>query len=186
MNPRKKEVIAICLDTFVKKGLSETTVRDLSGALNLQSGGIYWWFKDKNEAVVTCAEEAALILEDKLIVPTFSSLDNPDKMMDELFERADEMRDIMRFFTSVCMLQKYQEQMRPVLLRLMERYEYYTKQFAERLKCSGEELTPYFCIAVAAVTNYMMFGEKGYIYPQIELIKKVLFKFIENAGGGTH
>ncbi len=185
MNQRKKEVVAICLDTFVKKGLSETTVRDLSSALNLQSGGIYWWFKDKNEAVVTCAEEAALILEDKLIVPTFLSLNTPDKMMDELFARADEMRDIMRFFTSVCMLQKYEEQMRPVLLRLTERYEFYTTKFAERLKCSTEEITPYFCIAVTAVTNYMMFNEKGYIIPQIELIKSALLKFIENAGGGT-
>ena len=60
---RRQEVLGICLDTFIKKGLYETTVRDLSKALNLQSGGIYWWFKDKDDVVVSCAEEAAIRLE---------------------------------------------------------------------------------------------------------------------------
>ncbi|MFR7893038.1 MAG: hypothetical protein ACLU38_02070 [Dysosmobacter sp.] len=36
----------------------------MSRALALQSGGIYYWFKDKDDVVVTCAEEeAALRLE---------------------------------------------------------------------------------------------------------------------------
>lgn len=37
---RRKEILNVCLDTFINKGLSETTVRDLSTALKLQSGGI--------------------------------------------------------------------------------------------------------------------------------------------------
>lgn len=39
---RRKEILNVCLDTFINKGLSETTVRDLSTALKLQSGGIYY------------------------------------------------------------------------------------------------------------------------------------------------
>lgn len=34
---RRKEILNVCLDTFINKGLSETTVRDLSTALKLQS-----------------------------------------------------------------------------------------------------------------------------------------------------
>ena len=46
-NPeKKKEVVSKCLETFIRQGLSETSVRDLSGCLNLQSGGIYYYFKD--------------------------------------------------------------------------------------------------------------------------------------------
>lgn len=59
---RRKEILNVCLDTFINKGLSETTVRDLSTALKLQSGGIYYWFKDKDEAVVACAEEAEKLM----------------------------------------------------------------------------------------------------------------------------
>ena len=69
---RRKEILNVCLDTFINKGLSETTVRDLSTALKLQSGGIYYWFKDKDEAVVACAEEAALRLENSLILQVYA------------------------------------------------------------------------------------------------------------------
>ncbi|MFR6086139.1 MAG: TetR/AcrR family transcriptional regulator [Oscillospiraceae bacterium] len=58
---RKREILDVCLATFIRRGLYETSVRDLSRALALQSGGIYYWFKDKT-MVVTCAEEAALRL----------------------------------------------------------------------------------------------------------------------------
>lgn len=98
---RRKEILNVCLDTFINKGLSETTVRDLSTALKLQSGGIYYWFKDKDEAVVACAEEAALRLEDFLIFPALKDIKDPDKMMKRLKIRADEMQPTMKFFASV-------------------------------------------------------------------------------------
>ena len=101
---RRKEILNVCLDTFINKGLSETTVRDLSTALKLQSGGIYYWFKDKDEAVVACAEEAALRLENFLIFPALKDIKDPDKMMKHLKIRADEMQPTMKFFASVCAL----------------------------------------------------------------------------------
>lgn len=108
---RRKEILNVCLDTFINKGLSETTVRDLSTALKLQSGGIYYWFKDKDEAVVACAEEAALRLENFLIFPALKDIKDPDKMMKRLKIRADEMQPTMKFFASVCALSKYEERM---------------------------------------------------------------------------
>ena len=101
-NERRKEILNTCLDTFISKGLSETTVRDLSTALKLQSGGIYYWFKDKDEAVVACAEEAALRLENSLIFPALDDIRDPDRLMKQLKIRADKMRPTMKFFASVC------------------------------------------------------------------------------------
>lgn len=40
LEERKKEVIDICLDCFIKNGLYETTTRDLSKALKLQNAGL--------------------------------------------------------------------------------------------------------------------------------------------------
>jgi AcrR family transcriptional regulator len=48
---RKREILDVCLATFIRRGLYETSVRDLSRALALQSGGIYYWFKDKDDVV---------------------------------------------------------------------------------------------------------------------------------------
>lgn len=73
---RKREILDVCLATFIRRGLYETSVRDLSRALALQSGGIYYWFKDKDDVVVTCAEEAALRLEEHLIAPALQDIIN--------------------------------------------------------------------------------------------------------------
>ena len=140
---RKKVVTNTCLDTFIKNGLSETTVRDLSKALNLQSGGIYYWFEDKDDAVVACAEEAAIRLEDTLITPALEDIRDPELMMAKLKIRADEMRPTMKFFASVCALSKYEERMQPVLDRLAERYERYAEKFSEVLSCDFDEIAPY-------------------------------------------
>lgn len=174
---RKKEITNICLDTFIKNGLSETTVRDLSAALNLQSGGIYYWFEDKDDAVIACAEEAAFRLEDTLIMPALKDIDNPDRMMKRLKSRADEMAPTMRFFVCVCASKKYKERMQPALDRLTDRYEKYAKKFSEALNCNFDEIAPYVYLAITTVTDYMIFGETKYIKPQIEMIKTALSGF---------
>jgi len=115
---RKREILDVCLATFIRRGLYETSVRDLSRALALQSGGIYYWFKDKDDVVVTCAEEAALRLEEHLIAPALQDIREPDRMMERLRLRADELRPMMKFFASVCACSRYEERLRPVLGRL--------------------------------------------------------------------
>lgn len=178
---RRKEILNVCLDTFINKGLSETTVRDLSTALKLQSGGIYYWFKDKDEAVVACAEEAALRLENSLIFPALKDIKDPDKMMKRLKIRADEMRPTMKFFASVCALSKYEERMQPVLDRLAERYEAYARRFSKELNCDFDAVAPYVYFAITTITDYMIFGEAKYIFPQIELIKTALKGFLQES-----
>lgn len=178
---RRKEILNVCLDTFINKGLSETTVRDLSTALKLQSGGIYYWFKDKDEAVVACAGEAALRLENFLIFPALKDIKDPDKMMKHLKIRADEMQPTMKFFASVCALSKYEERMQPVLDRLAERYEAYARRFSKELNCDFDAVAPYVYFAITTITDYMIFGEAKYIFPQIELIKTALKGFLQES-----
>ncbi len=107
-NPeKKKEVVSKCLETFIRQGLSETSVRDLSGSLNLQSGGIYYYFKDKDDVVAACAEEAAIRLEEKLICSALKDIQNPALMLKKLYAGCDEMASTMKFFASVCALSRY-------------------------------------------------------------------------------
>ena len=46
---RTKDIISICLDCFVEKGLTVTTTTDLCNANNLQNGGIYYYFDTKEK-----------------------------------------------------------------------------------------------------------------------------------------
>lgn len=178
MEERRKSVVAACLDTFVNKGLFDTTSRDLSSALQLQSGGLYYYFKSKDDVVIACAEEAALRLENELILPALKQLDDLDGMMKSLRQRADAMAPTMRFLTHVATSEKYKDKMRPVLDALSERYKKYAVRFAEHIGCDAELVEPYVYMCITAVANYMIFTEDSYIYPQINLIKKAVKKIL--------
>ncbi len=171
---RKKEVIEICLQTFIVNGLSGTTSRDLSNAMQLQSGGMYYYFESKDEAVIACAEEATYQLESQLIIPAVKEVPNPERMMEHLMSKADEMAPVMKFLAQVCSTQKYREQMEPALSRMCDRYEHYAEQLAKMIGCEVFKIKPYLYMCITSVTNYMIFGEKAYILPQLEFVMKSL------------
>lgn len=175
---RKKEVINVCLDHFIEKGLSETSTRSLSSALKLQSGGLYYYFSNKDEAVILCAEEAVIRLENALITPALRDIGNPDLMMKRLQSRADEMAHTMRFLASVCTSKRYKDSVKPVLDRLAERYEHYAELVAKKLSCSLGEIEPYVFMTITAVANYMIFAEDGIIAPQMKLVKSAINNII--------
>ena len=176
---RKTKIINICLDHFIKQGLFETSTRSLSKALKLQSSGLYNHFSSKDEAVIACAEQAAIRLEDTLILPAMKDLADPERMMKRLRSRADEMAPTMKFLVSVCSSERYKDDMKPVLDRLAERYEHYTEKTAQKLGCSKEDVEPYVYMTITAVTNYMIFAEDGIIAPQMRLVKDAIFKLRE-------
>lgn len=176
---RKKEVINVCLDHFIEKGLSETSTWSLSSALKLQSGGLYYYFSNKDEAVILCAEEAAIRLENALITPALRDISNPDLMMKRLQSRADEMAPTMRFLASVCTSKRYKDSVKPVLDRLAERYEHYAELVAKKLNCSLSEIEPYVFMTITAVANYMIFAGDGIIAPQMRLVKDAISKLRE-------
>lgn len=178
MNDRREKAISACLDQFVERGLYETTSRDLSRALKLQSGGMYQYFSNKDEAVVVCAEEAAFLLEKYMVLQAVRESDDVDKMLDSLVERARKLSSIMSFLVQVCSVPKYREQMVPVLERLNYRYSEYCELFSQKFGCSSKEFEPIFHICVSAISNYMIFGETNKISSQIEYIRSEIKKYV--------
>ncbi len=171
---RKKEIIKICLEVFTKKGLINTTSRDLSAALNLQNAGIYYYFKSKDDLVVACAEEAAFQLETQLIVPLKTELANPNKMMADLQLKCDELAPNMKFLAQAFTVEKYHKKLLPFLTAMSERYKKYAQTFADVLGRNVSEIEAYVYMGITAATNYMIFGENSYIKPQFDLIKQQL------------
>lgn len=173
---KNKDVIEVCLQTFIHKGVLETRSRDLSTALQLQSGGMYYYFSSMDEAVIACAEEAANILESKLMIPALKELDKPELLMLNLKKRAEKLAPMMKFLVQASTTKKYSSKLQPVLDRVGERYDVYAQRFAKRLNCSVDEIRPYVYMCITAVTNYMIFGDAKFIVSQTELIKKEIDK----------
>ena len=173
---KRKELIGICLDCFVKNGLTATTTKELCSAANLQNGGIYYYFSTKEEIVLACAEEAINRIEKSAFNIAVNDINDIGSMMDRLGNLADAMSPVMRFLVSVCVSHEYEERIKPSLVRLAARYSYYTEKIAAILGCTKEEAEPFILLSILAINNYMIFAERALFDPQIESVKKALFR----------
>lgn len=173
---RTKKLIEICLDCFIEKGLTVTTTTDLCNANSLQNGGIYYYFDTKEEMVLACVEEAIARIEQRAFGIVLEDRRDVANMMEHLGALADEMSPTMRFLVSVCVSREYGEKAKPYLIKLAERYPYYTDRIAEILDCAKEEVEPYVHLSILAINNYMIFNERALFLPQIEAAKKGLMQ----------
>ena len=173
-------MVRICLDLFVEKGLYKTSTRDLSKAMNLQSGGLYYYFQSKDEAVVACVEAAIRKLEDYLITPVAEELTESAVVMKNLLVRAEEIAPVYRFVVTVCADRQYRDQTKPILDALGERYVSYAETFARLLQCTVQELAPFVYMSITAITNYMVFQEESFIAPQMKAAELKLQRILES------
>ena len=176
---KRNEIIGVCLDCFVEKGLTVTTTKDLCTAANLQNGGIYYYFSTTEEIVLACAEEAINRIEKSAFGIVLEDISDIRSMMDRLVTLADKMSPTMRFLVSVCVSHEYEEQIKPSLVRLASRYPYYTDKIAEILGCTKDEVEPFIHLSILAINNYMIFSERALFDPQIESVKKELMRLAE-------
>lgn len=171
---KRRELLGLCLDCLIEKGLTAVTTKELCSAAQLQNGGIYYYFTSKDEIVLACAEEAINRIEQAALDVVFEDLNDIRHMMEHLGSMADKMSPTMRFLVSVCVSQEYGEKVKPSLVRLAARYPYYTRRIARLLGCSEPEVEPFVHLSILAINNYMIFAERALFDPQIEAAKNGL------------
>ena len=171
---RKKEVVENCLNLFIAKGLSETSTRDLSRSLKLQNAGLYYYFSSRNEAVIACVEAAVLRIESKIILAALKDVNDPDKMIKNLYRHADDMAPTMRFVVQAYASPTYRSSLDDSLRSLENRNQNTVTRFALKLNCDPCEVKPYVFMCITAMTNYMIFGSDSYVTSQIEIVRKKL------------
>ena len=88
---KRREIIGVCLDCFVEKGLTVTTTKDLCTAAKLQNGGIYYYFSTKEEIVLACVEEAISRIEKGAFNIVLEDISDIKSMMNHLGELANKM-----------------------------------------------------------------------------------------------
>ena len=181
---KTKELIQIALKTFVEKGLTVTSTNDLCKAAGLNSGGIFYYFDNKEQIVIACAEAAIDKIEKSAFGMVLKDLGDIEYMMNHLGAMAKELSPVMRFLVSVCVSQEYGDKIKPSLVKLASRYPYYTEQIAKILGCTTQEVEPYAHLSILAINNYMIFGEKALFEPQIQSAKRELMKLAEEKRGG--
>ena len=186
MKREEKNFISLqrILDTatqeFARQGYGLSSVNTICNSGGISKGILYHYFKDKDDVVAACAEEAAIRLEEKLICSALKDIEDPSLLLKKLYAGCDEMASTMKFFASVCALSRYSASVAPVLGRLSARYEYYAKIFAENLGCELDEVRPYLFMAITTLSDYMIFGGKSYIEPQLRVFEDKLNELLIN------
>lgn len=177
LSERKRELLDQCLDKFLEKGLYKTSIKDLSEAVNLQQGALYFHFTNKDEIVLACAEEAGKRLEDKLLIPTIECFGNQESWLEQVSAWAEEYAPMMRFFTQVFTAAAYRDKVQPIMERMKARHIHHAEKLASRLHCAPKEIEPYLYLCVALFANYMIFDEKMYFEQPIEIMRNALQTF---------
>ncbi len=176
---RRKKIINVCLETFMEKGFMNTPTKELCKALNMQTGGIFYHFATKDEIVLACAEEAKERIERDLFGAALKNVYDPDALAKTLYDNAIKMRPLMKFFVCVCATAKYDAAVQEMLDKLSERYDYYIRQFAEKLLCKPEEVAPHVYTVINTMLSYMLFGKSNFVAPQLDVVYKVLNKILK-------
>ncbi len=174
-----KEVVDICLKTFMEKGLSHTSTRDLCEALGLNTGGIFWYFKTKDDIIIACAEEATLRIENELFGTALEDINNPQKLVKDMDEKAVSMRPLMQFFINVCTSRKYSDKLKDVRYRQGDRYRFYIGKLAEKLGCSYDYVAPLVYIVSNTMFSYMIFDPDNFSAPQLQTVYDALVNFLK-------
>ena len=66
---KRQELVGVCLDCFVEKGLTVATTKDLCKAAKLQNGGIYYYFSTKRKSFLPAPRKRSVELK-KLRLPS--------------------------------------------------------------------------------------------------------------------
>lgn len=178
MADRKQEIISTCLETFVNNGLIDISMRDLGEQLNMDAANLYYYFSGKDELVIACAEEATKRIENELFAAALADIENPDKLVKDLDEKAVTMRPLMQFFISVCVSQKYSGQLKEVRYRQGDRYRWYIGKIADKLGCNYGDVAPLFYTVSNTMISYMVFDPDNFSAPQLHIVYESLVGFL--------
>ncbi len=176
---RKQEVIDVCLKTFMANGLSHTSTKNLCDALHLNSGGVFFYFKTKEDIVIACAEEATVRIENELFGTALANIENPDNLVKALDEKAVSMRPLMQFFINVCTSQKYCDKLKDVRYRQGDRYRFYIDKIANKLVCDYDDVAPLFYTVSNTMFSYMIYDPDNFSAPQLRIVYDALVNFLD-------
>ncbi len=178
MAERKQEIINTCLETFIKHGLIDISMRDLGEKLDMDATAIYYYFKGRDELVVACAEEATVRIENELFDTAYSYIENSQELAKAMDEKATTMRPLMQFFISVCTSKKYCDKLKDLRYRQGDRYRFHISRIAKKLGCAYDDIAPWVYIVANTMFSYMIFDPDNFSAPQLRMVRDALDAFL--------
>ena len=167
---KRDNILRSCFECLVKTGLEKTSMRDLSVASGAFSSSLYYMFKNKDDIVLNSTEYGLNIVVNSLFEYAFSHISNMKEFLNKFPSKVEEFKAELRFIYQVVSSPRYGDRMRQMTEKLYERYDEYTDILAEYLGCSYNMLRPFVRLAIAAVLDYVIWGEQDKMQMEMNCI----------------
>lgn len=155
---------------FVKTGLENVRMRQLSKDARIALGSIYYWFDGKDNLIYEVTEYGLKKVVDQIFSYVFSNMKNLRKFFDECLSEIDKYKDQLRFIHQMSASPVYGGKIRSKGQDLNLIYDKYVNMLAEMLRCSTQELKPLVYLFISTVIDYVMWDDKEIAQMQLESI----------------
>lgn len=166
---------------FVKTGLENVRMRQLSKDSGIALGSIYYWFDGKDNLIYEVTEYGLKKVVDQIFSYVLSNMKNLRKLFDECLSEIDKYKNELRFIHQMSASPVYGGKIRSKGQYLNLIYDKYVNMLSDMLQCSTQELKPLVYLFVSAVIDYVMWDDKETAQMQLECIYSVLTKNINAA-----
>ena len=176
---KKRHLLGECFDLFVKQGLENTSLNDLTAYCKTYKAAFYNYFKSKDEIVLESAKMYMENLDDMF----FCEFLNPQPSLIEALKRGfqlvSEEKNKLRFIYQILSSPKYGEVCQKELSGIYTKYLNYSDIFARIYSVDEEEFRVYFLLYIGTVHDYCLWGNKelideklDYIYGKVQQLQR--------------
>ncbi len=176
---KKQRILHDCFELFVKQGLENTSMNDLTNYCKTYKAAVYNYFKSKDEIVYATAMMYMTELREKfqesMAIPNLSLCERLKRGVELLAEDRQQLRYVYQVISSP----KYGQRSRKELAQVYIEYLNYSELFAKEYNIDHEEIRPYYLFYVATMHDFCLWENEelveerlNYIYQKISELEQ--------------
>lgn len=169
---KKQQMLEKCFELFVKKGLENTSLNDLTTYCKTYKAALYNYFKSKDEIVLETAKTYMKTLDEMFDKEFINPKATIKEALQRGFDVVCEQRNELRYIYQVISSPKYGAKSRSELSRIYSKYLDYSKKFAEFYNVDHSKFRPYFLLFVATIHDYCLWENNELVNEKLEYIYK--------------
>lgn len=173
---KKKQMLEECFELFVKQGLENTSLNDLSKHCKTYKAAFYNYFKSKDEIVFECAKMYMEKLDDMLFNEITYSKESIRTALEHGFKILADEKQNFRYVYQVVSSPKYGEKSRKALSEIYSKYLNYSDALAESYSVDKEKFRPYYLLFIATIHDFCLWENTEFVMEKLQYI----FKQIDN------
>lgn len=167
---KRQQMLKQCFELFVRQGLENTSLNDLTSYCKTYKAAFYVYFKSKDEIVVEAAKMYMQTL-DEMFKNEFS---NPKGTIAEALKRGFEViceqKNELRFIYQVVSSPKYGKKSRGEMSEIYSKYFEYSEQLANVYGIDHEKFRPYFLLFVGTIHDYCLWENDRLVQEKLDFI----------------